>query len=91
MFESTIEKKLRDGITSKGGLCLKLSAQYFEGMPDRLVVLPGGRMELVETKRPYSGRLSPRQKFVHRQLLNLGHEVKVINTPEKVKKYLEEC
>lgn len=91
MFESSIEKKLREGITKRGGLCLKLSAQFFEGMPDRLIMLPGGRIDLIETKRPYSGRLSPRQKYVHRLMLDLGIKVKIINSPEKVKKYLEEC
>ena len=89
MLESYIEKKLRDGIKAKGGICLKLSAQFFEGIPDRLVILPG-RTEFVELKKPKGGRLSPRQKFVHKQLADLGHEVKIINTPEKVKKYVAE-
>lgn len=88
MRESHIETKLRDGVHAAGGICLKLSPQFFEGIPDRLIILPG-KMEFVETKRP-KGTLSPRQKFVHKQLAGLGHTPKVIDSTEKVKEYLNE-
>lgn len=88
MRESRIETKLRQKVHAKGGICLKLSPQFFEGIPDRLVILPGG-MELVETKSK-GGRLTPRQQYVHEQLKKIGHTVRVLNTIEKVEDYLKE-
>jgi len=72
--EKPIEAKLQKGVTRLGGLCLKLPAVYFTGIPDRLCLLPGGRLYFVETKS--SGKdLSPRQAYVKRLLEGLGFKV----------------
>lgn len=52
--EKPLEAKLRRGVGRLGGLCLKLPAVYFTGLPDRLCLLPGGLGYFVETKS--SGR-----------------------------------
>lgn len=78
MRERDIEKKYKKAIEDKGGMCLKLSSQYFSGLPDRLVILPGGDIFFVEFKSP-TGILSMRQRSVIRQLKELGVRVEVIN------------
>ena len=42
MREKTIEAKLVKNVRSMGGLALKFSSPGFDGVPDRLVLLPGG-------------------------------------------------
>lgn len=50
-LESTHEKALVTAIKGVGGLCIKLPASLYAGIPDRLVILPGGRIYFVEMKR----------------------------------------
>ena len=52
MREKTIEKKLADAVKGRGGLAPKFTSPGFDGMPDRIVLLPGGRMAFVEVKAP---------------------------------------
>jgi hypothetical protein len=65
-------------VESLGGWAVKLSALHVSGLPDRLVLLPGGRVVFVELKAP--GR-RPRkiQLKVHDRLRGLGFEVLIIN------------
>jgi hypothetical protein len=78
-LEKLLERKLRAAIEEKGGLCLKLSAQFFTGLPDRLCLLPGGHVFFVELKGE-GVRVSARQAYVHRQLRKLGFAVFVAGT-----------
>ena len=50
MNEKLIERKLREGVKALGGLALKFSSPYHRGVPDRIVLMPGGRMYFVELK-----------------------------------------
>lgn len=85
--EKPIEAKLRKGVERLGGLCLKLPAVYFTGIPDRLCLLPGGRLYFVETKS--SGKdLSPRQLYVKRQLEGLGFQVFKIDSEAALESFL---
>ena len=52
MTEKTIEMRLAATVRSYGGVAVKLAATGISGMPDRLILLPGGRMAFVETKAP---------------------------------------
>lgn len=70
-LEKEIEYKLRNLVESLGGRCLKWVCPGWVGVPDRIVLLPGGRIYFVETKRP-GGRLSPMQKKWHEWLRELG-------------------
>lgn len=44
MQEKTIEKKLADAVKARGGLAPKFTSPGFDGMPDRIVLMPGGRI-----------------------------------------------
>lgn len=76
-LEKDIEAKLRKLVESRGGLCLKWVCPGWVGVPDRIVLLPGGRVIFVETKRPKGGRLSPMQVWWQKKLTRLGfwHEI----------------
>ena len=69
---------------------IELSSQVDAGMPDRLVCFPGGRIVFVETKRPKGGRLSKIQIYRHKELRRMGFDVRVVNTTELVKAFIEE-
>lgn len=71
-LEKDIEKKLVDTIRKRGGLCLKWVCPGWAGVPDRIVLLPGGRIVFVELKRPKGGTLSERQKWWRRKIIELG-------------------
>lgn len=88
MPEKQLEKRFRLAVRSRGGLCLKLTTPGFTGIPDRLNLLPGGRLFFAEFK--YGGnKLSMRQEAVIRVLRGLGFEVWVVdefNIDEYIKK-----
>lgn len=69
-------------------LYLKFKAVMFNGVPDRMILLPGGRIYFVELKKPKGGRLSPVQLTVHKMFGVLGFKVYVIFTVEDLNKFL---
>lgn len=77
MAEKKYEQILRSAIIAKNGLCLKFTCISFTGVPDRLCILPGGRIFFVEMK-DNKGVLSERQKYVINLLQSLGCEVYVV-------------
>ena len=52
MREKTIEQKLVKEVKARGGICPKWVSPGFDGVPDRLVFLPGRHFGLVEVKAP---------------------------------------
>lgn len=76
--EKQIELKLVTETRKKGGLAVKFVSPSFSGMPDRLVLLPHGKMAFVEVKAP--GK-KPRvlQEKRHRMLRALGFQVFVLD------------
>lgn len=85
MRERDIEGKLAKSVKRKGGLCPKLVCPGFDGMPDRLVLLPGGKIAFVEVKAP-GKRPRPLQEKRHAQLMTLGFPVYVLDDPKKIGK-----
>jgi hypothetical protein len=76
--EKLVEKALVETTREHGGQCLKLLTDYVTGLPDRMVLLPGGVMFFVELKT--TGK-KPRkiQLHIHEALRELGFEVYVID------------
>lgn len=71
-LEREIESRLRRIVKAHGGQCLKWVSPGASGVPDRIVLLPGGRIIFVETKRPKGGRVSKLQEYWQRRLTALG-------------------
>lgn len=89
MNEARIEKRLVCEIEKISGKAYKFISPGMSGAPDRIVLLPGGRMYFVELKAP--GELPrPLQVYRSKQLKKLGFEVRCIDTVEKVKEFIEE-
>lgn len=79
-LERDIERALVGMVKRHGGLCLKWVCPGFSGVPDRIVLLPGGRVVFVEVKRPRGGRLSELQMWWAGKLKKLGfHHVYIYN------------
>ena len=89
MREKTIEAKLVQLVRSKGGLALKFSSPACDGVPDRLVLLPGGKIAFIELKAP-GKTLRPLQVRRKRQLEALGFSVYCIDRPEQIETVLQE-
>ena len=77
-LEKDIEQKLRKMVEKHGGQCLKWVCPGWSGVPDRIVLLPGGRVIFVETKRPKGGHLSELQKWWAGRLLALGFDCETV-------------
>jgi hypothetical protein len=89
VLERYLESKiLKPAIEKLGGMCRKLHTPGFTGIPDRLILLPGGRIYFCETKGVERSP-RPRQLIVHAQLRKLGFEVWVIYNREDVNKFIE--
>lgn len=89
MLERDIEARLKRGVERAGGLCLKWVSPGCTGVPDRIVLLPGGGVVFVELKKP-GGRLSERQKLMESEMVRLGMRVELLWTMEAVDMFLEE-
>ena len=89
LYERTIEQKLAARTRAMGGIAPKFTSPGFDGMPDRLVLLPHGRMGFVELKAP-GRKPRPLQLARHRLLRRLGFKVYVINGIERIDSVLEE-
>lgn len=75
--ERDLETRLRNAVRSQlSGHSAKL-APIDAGIPDRLVLLPGGHLELIELKAD-SGALEPIQKLWHERAARLGSPVTVL-------------
>ena len=48
MREKVIEQKLVSAVRRSGGIAPKLVSPGFDGMPDRMVLMPGGHIAFVE-------------------------------------------
>ena len=73
-LEKEIEKKLTNLVRRHGGLCLKWVCPGWAGVPDRIVLLPGGKVIFVELKRPEGGVISSRQRWWADRLKMLGFD-----------------
>lgn len=88
MLEKKIETKLREEVKKQGGKAYKFVSPGNAGVPDRLVVLPDGKIAFVEIKRKGT---KPRPLQVNRikELEKLGCLVAVIDCVEDIAPLLE--
>jgi len=88
MQEKQIEERLVQEVKRRGGICPKFTSPGFAGMPDRLILLPGGRFAFVELKAP-GQKPRPLQKARHELLKQLGFQVYVIDSVEQIETVLD--
>ena len=89
MREQGLEQKIVSSIKAKRGMCFKWVSPGFTGVPDRIAVMPGGRIIFIEVKRPDGkGRVSKRQQRVGDQLRALGCTVLVVEKMEDLDGYI---
>ena len=89
MNEKLIEKKLREEVKKLGGIALKFSSQTYTGMPDRIVLMPGGKISFAEIKS--TGKKPTKlQALQISKLIELGFIVRVIDSKETLTDFLEE-
>lgn len=89
MREKKIEQKLVTAVKKHGGICPKFVSPGFDGMPDRLLLLPHGRFAFVEVKAP-NQKPRPLQLSRHRLLRQLGFRVYVLDALEDIDKIIKE-
>ena len=89
MREKIIEQKLVTAVKARGGICPKFISPGYDGMPDRLVLLPNSRMGFVEVKAP-GKEPRPLQVSRHRMLRKLGFKVYVLDCPDDIPQILDE-
>lgn len=89
MREKEIEQKLVDTVKKHGGICPKFVSPGFSGMPDRIVLLPKGKVAFVELKAP-NKKPRPLQVARHKLLMGLGFRVYVIDGMEQIGGVIDE-
>ena len=83
MKESSIERRLVIEVKKRGGLAAKFVSPGLDGVPDRIALLPGGKMAFVELKAP-GKMLRPLQALRKEQLEGLGFRVYVVDGSEQI-------
>ena len=89
MREKEIEAALRRVVTDYKGWCLKWTSPSLTGIPDRMILLPGGKVAFVEVKAPGKG-LRPLQLKRIEELRKLGFRCYVINNMTQIPVLVEE-
>ena len=83
MRERDIERRLVKESVQRGGLALKFVSPGRIGVPDRIVMMPGGKIGFVETKAP-GKKLRPIQERRIRQMRDMGFKVFVVDSMEQI-------
>lgn len=89
MKEREIELKLVSATKKRHGMCLKFVSPGCDGVPDRIVLLPYGKIAFVELKAP-GKKMRPLQEKRKRQLESLGFLVFCIDDKDKIEVMLDE-
>lgn len=89
--EKEIEAYLVRSVKNKNGLCMKWTSPGNAGVPDRIIMIPGGKVYFVELKAEGKREnLSPLQKNFIRKLKSLNCDVRVISSFKEVDNFIKE-
>ena len=83
------DRNISKAVKEKGGLAVKFISPGFNGMPDRIVLMPCGRIAFVEVKAP-GEKPRPLQLSRHRLLRRLGFKVYVLDHPDQIGGIIDE-
>jgi hypothetical protein len=83
MLEKELERKLVSRTKDQGGLALKFISPGNNGVPDRLILLPKGKIAFIEMKR-LKGQLKPLQRHWLKKLNDLGFWAECIKSEEEI-------
>ena len=89
-LEKELEARLVKEINRRGGWCPKWTSPGTAGVPDRIVLIPGGKIAFVEMKRPKGSRVSALQKYWRDVLEHLGFNHRMLYTESQLQDLLEE-
>ena len=89
LSEKQIEQKLVAEVRRRGGMALKFVSPSYSGMPDRLILLPDGKVAFVEVKAPGKKPRSLQVKR-HATLRKLGFQVFVLDADRDIPVILKE-
>lgn len=87
-LEAADEEHLRKAVRKVGGLCIKLPPHLYIGIPDRMILLPRGRLFFVELKREKGGQVSRKQEHFREILSELGFTWLRINGRSEVDEFV---
>lgn len=88
--ENVLERRLKQKVERSGGMALKFITPSMVGVPDRIVLIPGGKIFFVELKAP-GQRLRPLQDKRKRQLEALGFTVRCIDSLSAIEAFVKEA
>ena len=90
MLESGIEARLKDRVKQIGGRCVKWISPGWSGVPDRIVLMPEGRIVFVELKQA-GKKERPLQQRRQAQLREMGFTVyETVDSYEKIEQIIED-
>ena len=89
MTEKKIEQALVSAVKTQGGICWKFVSPGTAGVPDRIILMPMGRIAFVEVKAP-GERPRKLQLARHRLLRRLGFKTFVLDNIDDIQKIIKE-
>lgn len=89
MLEKEVEKFLVREVKKIGGVSFKFISPGNAGVPDRIVMLPNGKVVFVELKTD-KGKLTKLQEVQIKKISNLGADARVLRGIEGVREFINE-
>lgn len=86
-LEKSIERHLFQKVKELGGKCIKLNPLNNIGVPDRLILLPGGKTVFIELKQK-GQKPRKNQHYQHATLQNMDFQVLVIDSKQGVDEFV---
>ena len=88
LSESQLEENLCRRIKKLGGMALKFMSPGRAGVPDRIILMPGGKIYFVEMKSS-NGPVNPIQEYVFEKFEELGFKVHILNSEQTIENFIQ--